>query len=73
MSVEAFTCLLVFKNLFSFALTFKGFDWMVQADSIKDVFIAVGSAQIGVCMLTLPMCKFFSFFSSYLYGEKEIN
>lgn len=57
MSVEGFTCLLVFKNLFSFGLTFKGFDWIVQAGSVKDVFIAVGSVQVAVCALTIPMCE----------------
>jgi len=66
MSIEAFTCLLVFKNVFSFALTFKGFDWVVEAGrrsgvggggGIKTLFIAVGSAQVAVCALTIPMCK----------------
>ncbi|OAL53472.1 MFS transporter-like protein [Pyrenochaeta sp. DS3sAY3a] len=56
MSVEGFTCLLVFKNLFSFGLTFKGFDWLMQSTSIKSVFIAVGSVQVGICALTIPMC-----------------
>ena len=60
MSVEGFTCLLVFKNLFSFGLTFKGFDWLVQADSTKKMFIALGSVQIAICALTIPLCKFHS-------------
>lgn len=64
MSIEGFTCLLVFKNLFAFGLTFKGFDWIVDAgrknrkEGIKNVFIAVGSVQLAICCLTLPMCKF---------------
>lgn len=57
MSVEGFTCLLVFKNLFSFGLTFKGFDWLVQSSSTKNMFIALGSVQIGICALTVPLCK----------------
>lgn len=57
MSVEGFTCLLVFKNLFSFGLTFKGFDWLVQADSTKKMFIALGSVQIAICALTIPLCE----------------
>lgn len=56
MSVEGFTCLLVFKNLFSFGLTFKGFDWIV-AGHIKPVFMAIASVQVGICLLTIPMCK----------------
>jgi len=71
MSIEAFTCLLVFKNVFSFALTFKGFDWVVEAGrrsgvggggGIKTLFIAVGSAQVAVCALTIPM---------YILGKKN--
>lgn len=62
LSIEAFTCNLVFKNLFSFALTFKGFDWLVKAGSIKTVFVAVGIAQIAVCALTIPM---------YIFGKKN--
>ncbi|KAF1998045.1 MFS general substrate transporter [Amniculicola lignicola CBS 123094] len=61
MSVEGFTCLLVFKNLFSFGLTFKGFDWIVSG-RIKPVFIAIASVQVGVCMLTVPM---------YVFGKKN--
>ena len=57
MSVEAFTCLLVFKNLFSFGLTFKGFDW-ISGGTVKGVFVIVASLQVGICALTVPMCKF---------------
>ena len=56
-SVEGFTCLLVFKNVFSFALTFKGFDWLIQARTTKHMFIALGSVQVAVCALTIPLCK----------------
>ncbi|CAO2648724.1 Nn.00g096730.m01.CDS01 [Neocucurbitaria sp. VM-36] len=62
MSVEAFTCLLVFKNLFSFGLTFKGFDWIVKAGNVKDVFVAVGCVQVAICALTIPM---------YIFGKKN--
>jgi MFS family permease len=57
MSIEGFTCLLVFKNIFSFGLTFKGFDWIVSSQ-IKPVFITLASIQVGICALTVPMCKF---------------
>ena len=76
MSIESFTCLLVFKNIFSFALTFKGFDWIVQSKRIKNVFVAVGCVQIAVCCLSVPMCKFFFFSGAYLlvpiYGLKGL-
>lgn len=61
MAVEGFTCLLVFKNLFAFALTFKGFDWIVQAgrkgQGLDSVFRWCGIAQIAVCCLSIPLCK----------------
>lgn len=73
MSIEGFTCLLVFKNLFSFGLTFKGFDWIVQAGrsgggGVRYVFIVVGSVQVGVCALTIPMCEYFSFLLQSPFG-----
>ncbi|KNG47744.1 mfs transporter [Stemphylium lycopersici] len=70
-SIEAFTCLLVFKNVFSFGLTFKGFDWIVDAGrrngqggggGIKELFVAVGSVQAAICALTIPM---------YIFGKKN--
>lgn len=56
-AVEAFTCLLVFKNIFSFGLTWSSYDWLV-AYGIKPIFNAVASVQLVICLLTVPMCKF---------------
>lgn len=67
-AVEAFTCLLVFKNVFSFGLTWKGYDWIV-AGGVRRVFVAVASVQVGVCALTVLMYVFGkwnrSFFARY--------
>jgi hypothetical protein len=71
MSVEGFTCLLVFKNLFSFGLTFKGFDWLVQTNSTKNMFIALGSVQVAICALTIPMCKFSTLALSMTYRARS--
>lgn len=60
-TVEAFTCLLVFKNVFSFGLTFSGLDWLSHT-GIKPVFDAVASVQVGICCLTFFMCKYLSSF-----------
>ncbi|ORY09280.1 MFS transporter-like protein [Clohesyomyces aquaticus] len=60
-AVEGFTCLLVFKNIFSFALTFKGYEWMITG-GIKQIFIAIGSVQVAICLLTVPM---------YILGKKN--
>lgn len=56
LAVEGFTCLLVFKNIFSFGLTFSGYDWIVDLEP-KRLFIVIGSVQVAVCCLTIPMCE----------------
>lgn len=55
-AVEGFTCLLVFKNIFSFGLTFSGYGWLVR-HGIRPVFIAISSVQVVICCLTVLMCK----------------
>ena len=57
-AVEGFTCLLVFKNIFSFGLTFSGYGWLVKG-GIKEVFMAIASVQVVVCVSTAALCKFF--------------
>jgi len=57
-AVEGFTCLLVFKNIFSFGLTFSGYDWLV-AGGIKPVFMAIASVQVVVCCSTVLLCECF--------------
>lgn len=52
--MEAFTCLLIFKNLFSFALTWFAYDWLPV---IAKTFYIIGSIQVAVCLLSIPMCK----------------
>jgi hypothetical protein len=65
-AVEGFTCLLVFKNIFSFGLTFSGYGWLVKG-GIKEVFMAIASVQVVVCVSTVALCEFFpSFFFSLL-------
>ncbi|KAF2857410.1 MFS general substrate transporter [Piedraia hortae CBS 480.64] len=61
MAVEAFTCLLIFKNVFSFALTFDGYDWLVN-HGIKHVFMAIASVQVVICLLSVFM---------YVFGKKN--
>jgi len=57
-AVEGFTCLLVFKNIFSFGLTFSGYGWLVKG-GIKPVFMAIASVQVVVCVSTVALCKSF--------------
>jgi MFS family permease len=54
LSVEAFTCMLVFKNLFSFILTYFAFNW-IFAGGIRKIFIIIGSVQVAICLLSIPM------------------
>lgn len=55
-AVEGFTCLLVFKNIFSFGLTFSGYYW-IEGQGTKPVFLAAASVQVVVCCTTILMCK----------------
>ncbi|KAK3112498.1 hypothetical protein LTR53_011190 [Teratosphaeriaceae sp. CCFEE 6253] len=61
LGVEGFTCLLVFKNVFSFGLTFSGYGWLVSG-GIRPVFVAIGSVQVVVCCLTVFM---------YVFGKRN--
>ncbi|KAK4615484.1 hypothetical protein CLAFUW4_10172 [Fulvia fulva] len=61
LAVEGFTCLLIFKNIFSFGLTFSGLDWLVKA-GIKPVFMWISSVQVVICLLTILM---------YIFGKKN--
>ncbi|KAL8658476.1 MAG: hypothetical protein Q9226_000970 [Calogaya cf. arnoldii] len=56
-AVEAFTCLLIFKNIFSFALTWGAYDWLTTA-GISKTFYIVGSIQVSICLLSIPMYIF---------------
>lgn len=60
-AVEAFTCLLIFKNLFSFGLTWGAYHWLVQGGILK-VFYVIASIQVGICLLSIPM---------YVLGKKN--
>ncbi|KAF7517768.1 hypothetical protein PCG10_001026 [Penicillium crustosum] len=57
MAIEAFTCMLVFKNMFSFVLTFFAYKWFAHG-GIKHTMIIIGSIQVGICLLSIPMYVF---------------
>ncbi|KXT13110.1 hypothetical protein AC579_2157 [Pseudocercospora musae] len=61
LAIEGFTCEMIFKNIFSFGLTFSGLNWLV-AGNIKPVFYWISSVQVVICCLTIPM---------YLFGKKS--
>jgi hypothetical protein len=60
-AVEAFTNLIIFKNIFSFILAYHAYNW-VFAIRINHLFIIFGSIEIAVCMLSLPM---------YIFGKRN--
>ncbi|KAK4215311.1 major facilitator superfamily domain-containing protein [Rhypophila decipiens] len=62
LAIEGFTCMIIFKNIFSFALTFKAFDWLIENNTkARPLFNALGSVQLVVCLLTIPL---------YVYGKR---
>lgn len=49
--------MLIFKNIFSFVLTFYTYDWLVEA-YVQKPFMAISSIQVAICVLSIPMCMF---------------
>ena len=49
--------MLIFKNIFSFGLTWSAYNWLLR-DGIVKIFLIIGSIQVVVCLLSIPMCKF---------------
>lgn len=51
--------MIIFKNMFSFGLTYKAYEWLViNGTRATPVFNALGAVQVIVCALSIPMCKF---------------
>ncbi|PGH01144.1 hypothetical protein AJ79_08015 [Helicocarpus griseus UAMH5409] len=46
-AIEAFTCQLFFKNIFSFVLTYFAYDWVIEISNAKHVFTVIASIQVG--------------------------
>jgi hypothetical protein len=50
--------MIIFKNFFSFGLTFKAYDWLVENQTrATPVFNALGSVQLVICLSSIPLCK----------------
>ncbi|OAL70169.1 MFS transporter [Trichophyton violaceum] len=60
-AIESFTCLLVFKNMFSFLLTYFAYNWVVLGGA-KRVFLIIGGIEVAVCLLSVPM---------YIFGKRN--
>lgn len=48
--------MIIFKNMLSFALTAKAYGWFIVA-GVEGTMIPISGVQVGVCLLTVPMCK----------------
>ena len=60
-AVEAFTNLIIFKNIFAFILAYNAYNW-VFAIRINRLFIIFGSIEIAICFLSVPM---------YVFGKRN--
>lgn len=50
--------MIVFKNLLSFGLTLKAFQWLVlNQTKATPLFNIIGSVQLVVCLSSIPLCK----------------
>ncbi|KAL2130671.1 hypothetical protein VTI74DRAFT_6111 [Chaetomium olivicolor] len=59
LAIEGFTCMIIFKNVFSCGLTMRAFNWLIENHTkAAPVFNAVGSVQLVACLLTIPMYVF---------------
>lgn len=56
-AIESFTCLIIFKNIFSFILAYFAYMWVFEG-GIERLFIVFGSIEVGICALSLPMYMF---------------
>ncbi|KAL2828682.1 major facilitator superfamily domain-containing protein [Aspergillus cavernicola] len=68
--IEAFTCMLIFKNIFSFVLTFYTYDWLVEA-YVRMPFMAISSIQVAICALSIPM-YIFGKWNRYFFSRYDI-
>ena len=57
LAIEGFTMMIIFKNFFSFILTFFAFDWVTQGIGARPTMTIIASIQIVVFLTTIPMCE----------------
>ncbi|KAG6003961.1 hypothetical protein E4U21_001541 [Claviceps maximensis] len=57
LTIEGFTLMIIFKNIFSCVLTFYAYDWVISG-GFQRVFMIVASIQMAICVLTIPLWIF---------------
>jgi hypothetical protein len=60
-AIETFTCLIIFKNFFSFVLAYYAYSWVLSR-GFERMFVIFGSIEIGLCLLSIPM---------YMFGKRN--
>lgn len=59
LAIEGLTCMIIFKNMFSFALTFKAYEWLItNGTKATPLFNALGAIQVVICASSIPMCAY---------------
>ncbi|KAF4124082.1 Sugar (and other) transporter [Geosmithia morbida] len=54
LAIEGFTIMVVIKNMLSFGLTFKAFEWIMSV-GIKETVLPIAGVQVAICALSIPM------------------
>lgn len=65
-AIETFTCLIIFKNLFSFVLAYYAYDWVLSG-GFEKMFVVFGSIEMGICALGVPMYVFGKWNREFFY------
>lgn len=52
--------------MFSFCLTWSAYDWLITA-GISKTFYIIASVQVGLCLLSIPMCKSLAKFPIHIH------
>ncbi|KAG7145669.1 Protein HOL1 like protein [Verticillium longisporum] len=60
LAIEGFTSMIIFKNFFSFALTWTAYDWIIQG-GVRTTMLSIASVQVVICAMSIPM---------YIYGKR---
>ncbi|OAA67556.1 MFS transporter [Cordyceps fumosorosea ARSEF 2679] len=60
LAIEGFTLTILFKNFFSFVVTYYALDWLI-AGGIRRVLVIISILQVVICLTSIPM---------YVYGKR---
>ncbi|TLS30598.1 hypothetical protein PpBr36_03460 [Pyricularia pennisetigena] len=62
LSIEGFTCMIIFKNFFSYGLTYKAYDWWLELKTVSTpLFNIIATVQLLICLTSIPM---------YIWGKR---